>query len=477
MSAENSSKSLQLDDSEDYDTSVSCVSSDLSRRASAPVYLSPDVQCLDPDPDADVDDQAIPVQGSMFYTRLKDAAGLSQVPTPGFANAAAFERSFERSSDASSELFYTSFAEPLSLLEARARSLNFSKPPTHDVIKRIILRSRRDNGSLPMDLDDDVTDSFPPTTGIEKVDELSRGYYNLTPTDSPLREIGSPLSYVYPIRVVLGVQRDLRDPKLVIFPPPIPICILSPLDYVGPSRIVQGEDSWAFIVPSKMTIWKAVLKRGVDKHYRPLNHDPATGQPRKVLVERCRVGRATYSVRSQVTSQLAVNLFLQLPSPHPYRLTEIQVEYLGMYVMRHIDNIKMTPESLRMVSDEDMNRIYHDLSPSLSTASEPNMQFPFVMFSYIRFDDHLIGAIDRAAQKSNTNESVARLRRDIVEGVVDNSLNQQDATWDWTPAEDDGDGANRGDKNYADLDAEDDDNDAGSDDDYSDVHLSAVRSQ
>ncbi|KAI6097917.1 hypothetical protein EV401DRAFT_2082390 [Pisolithus croceorrhizus] len=470
MSAENSSESLQLDDSEDHDASVSCVSSGLPSRAPAPVYLSPDVQCLDPEPEADVDDQAIPVQGSMFYTRLEDAAGPSQVPTPEFANATAFERSFERSSDASSELFYTSFAEPLSLLEARARSLNFSKPPTHDVIKRIILRGRRDNGSFPTDLDDDVTDSFPLTTGIEKVDEPSRAYYNLTPTDSPLRKIGSPLSYLYPIRVILHVQRDLRDLKLVIFPPPIPIYILSPLDYVGPSRIVQGEDSWAFIVPSKMTIWKAVLKRGVDKHYRPLNREPATGQPRKVLVERRRVGRATYSARSQVTSQLAVNLFLQLPSPHTHRLAEIQVEYLGMYVMRHVDNIKMTPESLRMVSDEDMNRIYHDLSPSLSTASKPNMQFPFVMFSYIKFDDHLIGSIDRAAQKSNTNESLARLRRDIVEGVVDNSLNQQDVTWDWAPADDDDDGTNHDDKNYADVDAD-------SDDDYNDVHLSALESQ
>lgn len=423
MSAENSSESTQLGDSEGYDASVSYVSSDLPSRVPTPVYLSSDVQCLGPEPEADVDDQALPVQGSMLYT------GLSRVPTPGFAKGIALEWSSKPSSDDIGE-FENGFAEPLSLLEARARSLHFRKPPMLDVIEKIILRRRRDNDSFLMELDDDVIEPFPPTTGIERVDELSHEYYNLQPAPSPLREIGSPLSYVYPIRAVLDVKQDLNDCKRGIFPEPIPINILSPSDYVGPSRIVQGEDGWAFIVPSEKTIWEAVLRRGVDKCYRPLLGDP-TGQPRRVITDRFRFGRAIYSARTMVASQFAVNLFLQLPGSHTYPPAEIQVEYLGTYVMRHIDNIMMTPESFRMVSDEDMNRIYHDLSPSLSTASKPNVRFPFVRFSYIKFDNHLIGAIDKAVHTAHADESVARLQRDIVEGVVDNSLNQQDVTWDY----------------------------------------------
>lgn len=99
-------------------------------------------------------------------------------------------------------------------------------------------------------------------------------YYNFRPIYNPLGGTRPPLSFVYPMRVVLYVQRHLKDPRNVVFPPPVPINILSLLDYSGPNRIVQGEDGWAFVSPKKMTVWKTVLERGVDKHYRPLFHEP-----------------------------------------------------------------------------------------------------------------------------------------------------------------------------------------------------------
>lgn len=436
MSAENSGESTQAGDSDGYDASVSYVSSNLPSRVPTPVYLPSGAQRLGPEPQAAADDQALPVQGSTSNTQAEDATGPSRVPTPWFAKESPLEWSSIPTSDDLRE-FEGSFAKPLSLLEARARSLQFSKPlPPFDVIGEIIMRRRLDDDAFPVEFIDGFLEPFPPRTGIEGVDELSREYYNLQPAPSSLRENGSPLSYVYPIRAVLKVKQDLQGAKRGIFPEPVPINILSPLDYVGPSRIVQGEDGWAFIVPSEKTIWEVVLKRGVDKFYRPLFFDPA-GRPRAVITESFGCGMASYCPRTMVTSQFAVNLFLQLPGSHTYRPAEIQVEYLGTYVMRYIDNITMTTESFRMISDEDMNRIYRDLSPGLSTVSKPNMRFPFVRFSYVEFDNHLIGAIDEAVHGVHADESVARLQEDIVEGVVDNSLNQQDVTWDYRHDDDD----------------------------------------
>lgn len=425
MSAEDPremSLSPDPDESGGHEIGLSYPASDPSSGASTPAYSPIDVQFLDPGSDADVDDRAIPVQDSISYTRS--------------TGTAAFEWSSKRSSDASSELFYGSFAEPLPLPEAQVRSLNFSKPPGHDVIKAIILRRRRDNGPFRMEFDDDFSDFDPKATRFQTMDELSRMYYSFRPTRSPLRAIGSPLSYMYPIRVVLDVLQQMNYIGSAIFPPPIPANILSPLDYVGPSRVVQGEDGWAFFVPSEMTVWKTVLERGVDKRYRPLFREPTTGQLWDVATGRQSYGWAIYSARSMVTSNFAVNLFRQLPSPLP-DFDEILVEYLGMYVMRHIDNVTMAPESFHTISEEDMNRIYCDLCPDLPRASKPWMQFPFVKFSYIKFDEHLIGCIDRAEARSNKLESLARLQRDIADGVVDNSLNRQDIAWDWVPDDND----------------------------------------
>ncbi|KAI6138567.1 hypothetical protein BKA82DRAFT_4020929 [Pisolithus tinctorius] len=368
------SSSPELNEPGDYNASFSSLFLAPLSGDVAPSCSPLDAQPLDSEFGMDVDDRATPVQDSISCTRPENGARPSRAQTSVPADTAPPEWSSKQSSDASIERFYSSFAQPLSLPEAQARSLNFGRPPTQDVIAKIILRRRRDNGSFLMELDDDVTDFVPPTTGFEKVDELSRMYYNFRPIYNPLGGTRPPLSFVYPMRVVLYVQRHLKDPRNVVFPPPVPINILSLLDYSGPNRI-----------------------RGVDKHYRPLFHEPAV---REVTTDRYRYGAATYSARSIVISDFGVNLFRQLPRSRTSSRTEIMVEYLGMYVMRYVDNIMMTPEGPHLVSEENMNRTYRDLAPSLLAASKPNMEPPFVIFSYVKFDKNLIGCIDGAATES-----------------------------------------------------------------------------
>lgn len=268
------SSSPELNEPGDYNASFSSLFLAPLSRDVTPSCSPLDAQPLDSEFGMDVDDRATPVQDSISYTRPENGARPSRAQTSVPADTAPPEWSSKQSSDASIERFYSSFAQPLSLPEAQARSLNFGRPPTQDVIAKIILRRRRDNGSFLTELDDDVTDFVPPTTGFEKVDELSRMYYNFRPIYNPYCGTRPPLSFVYPMRVVLDVQRHLKDPRNVVFPPPVPINILSLLDYSGPNRIVQGEDGWAFVSPKKMTVWKTVLERGVDKHYRPLFHGP-----------------------------------------------------------------------------------------------------------------------------------------------------------------------------------------------------------
>lgn len=126
-------------------------------------------------------------------------------------------------------------------------------------------------------MDDDIADYLPVLTGYPHVDHASPIYYNWNPTRSSLREAASPLSYVYPIHIILDVQHALREISLMVMPRPIPILTLSSADYVGSSCIIQGKDGWAAIVPSKKTAWDAIRRRGVDKFFRPLFRDPVTG--------------------------------------------------------------------------------------------------------------------------------------------------------------------------------------------------------
>ncbi|KIN92661.1 hypothetical protein M404DRAFT_774190 [Pisolithus tinctorius Marx 270] len=177
----------------------------------------------------------------------------------------------------------TDFEDSVSACEAQHRSHGFRKPPTRDVIEEIILQSRRDRGIVSPSgtyVDDDIADYLPALTGYPHVDNASRIYYNWNPTRNSLREAASPLSYVYPIHIILDVQHALREISLMVMPRPIPILILSSADYDGSSRFIQGEDGGAAIVPSKKTTWDAVRRCDVDEFFRPLFRDPVTGLPR-----------------------------------------------------------------------------------------------------------------------------------------------------------------------------------------------------
>ncbi|KAI6009447.1 hypothetical protein F5J12DRAFT_823644 [Pisolithus orientalis] len=377
-----------------------------------------------------IQDQALPVVSTVSSAVQVDySSANSQVPAPDIIETEDSLFSF----DSSDERSWTYFGDSVSAHEAQSRSHNFSKPPTRDVIKEIILQSRRDKGIIPFDdadLDDDVAEYMPPLTGYAHVDNVSRLYYSTKPIRSSMRDIAWPLSYVYPIHVILDVLRGLRETGRMILPKPIPVLILTPVDYVGSSRIIQGEDGWAAIVPSKTTAWSIIRRRGVDKLFRPLFRDPATGLPVAVPTESITFGSAMYTTRSMVTAMFGVNLFHVLPQSRAARVTDLLVEYLGVYLLRYIDNVVIPQESWDGVSDDEKNRICRNFAPHLLAASEPRRQFPIVKFSYIKFDANFIGHADILLAKSSSTEAVMRLQRDIRAGVVDNNLDTQDINWD-----------------------------------------------
>lgn len=231
----------------------------------------------------------------------------------------------------------------------------FTKPPTEDAVQKMIFRSSRDKDNLSLNLEDPdhATIGFkPPLTGIAAVDEASRRYYSITPADTELRHFGGEVCYQYPLEVIQTLQRTLAKDWANVMPPPIPIAILRPFDYIGGSLLAQGQDCWAFIVPNENTIWASVLERGVDKDYRPLSTDPKTRQRLKVITECQRFGTAAYASHSIVMSQFAVNLFIELPRLPNQGLTEPVVNYLGAFVMQYMDNMFMKRDAWNDIAED-----------------------------------------------------------------------------------------------------------------------------
>ncbi|KAI6009445.1 hypothetical protein F5J12DRAFT_926827 [Pisolithus orientalis] len=285
---------------------------------------------------------------------------------------------------------WTHFENSVSAHEAQDPSHRFRKPPTRDV-KEIILQSRRDRGIVSSSstyVDDGIADYLP---------------------------------------------------TLMVLPRPIPILILSSVDYIGSSRIIQGEDGWAAIVPSKKTARDAVRRRGVDKFFRPLFRDLVTDLPVAIPTENASLGVATYTARSIVTSMFGVDLFRVLPESHTSPSTEPFVEYFGVYLMRYIDCVVMSRENWDKIPDDEKNKIYRDWAPHLLEASEPRRHFPITKFSYIKFDANVIGYADMLSAKEPSTEAVMRLQHDITTGVVDDNLYVQDINWDDIVDADDGD--------------------------------------
>ncbi|KIK15706.1 hypothetical protein PISMIDRAFT_16337 [Pisolithus microcarpus 441] len=304
----------------------------------------------------------------------------------------------------------------------------FTKPPTEDAIREMIFRSSRDKDIgrdlfyLSLTLEDPsraATGFKPPLTGIAAVDKASRQYYSITPADTELRRFGGEVCYQYPLEVIQTLQRTLAKDWANVMPPPIPIVILRPYDYIGGNFLAQGQDCWAFIVPSENTIWASVLERGVDKDYRPLATDPKTRQRLKVITECQQFGTAVYTPHSIVMSQFAVNLFIELPRLPNQGLAEPVVDYLGTFVMQYMDNIFMKRDAWNDIAEDIKNNLY-DQAPHLFKGLKPYKNVPHVpvvKFIYTKFDGHLVGCADRALTEVQVAHAMAQLERKRAEGI------------------------------------------------------------
>ncbi|KAI6038407.1 hypothetical protein EDC04DRAFT_2694963, partial [Pisolithus marmoratus] len=308
----------------------------------------------------------------------------------------------------------------------------FARPATEDAIREMIFRGRRDKeiernlSCLGLNLEDPghVTMGFePPLTGIEAVDEASRQYYSITPADTELRRFGGEVCYQYPLEVIQTLQQTLTKDWVNVMPPPIPIAILRPFDYVGGNVLGQGQDCWAFIVPNENTIWASVLERGVDKDYRPLATDPKTRQRLQVITECQQYGSAVYSPHSIVMSQFAVNLFIELPRLPNQGLAEPIVNYLGAFVMQYMDNMFMRQDAWNDISEDIKDNLYGQ-APHLFKGLKPYKHaphVPVVRFIYTKFDGNLVGCADRAAAEAQFARAMAQLEHERAEGIGSDS--------------------------------------------------------
>ena len=99
----------------------------------------------------------------------------------------------------------------------------------------------------------------------------------------PLRGFGSALAYQYPRKDILFLQQRLRGWTSVI-PPPIPIVIPKPTDYIVSACIRQGGSGCIFAIPNEMAIWGTVLERAIGMLFWLIAHELVDSRSQPVVV-------------------------------------------------------------------------------------------------------------------------------------------------------------------------------------------------
>ncbi|KIO03962.1 hypothetical protein M404DRAFT_26585 [Pisolithus tinctorius Marx 270] len=186
------------------------------------MYSFPDAQDADSRFGMHIQDQAFLVVGTVSSDmQVNYGSANPRVPAPDIIKTEDSLFSF----DSSNERSRTYFGASVTAHEAQSWSHNFSKPPTHDVIKEIILQSRRDKDTIPSDdadLGNDAAEYVPPLTGHAHADNASRMCYSMKPIRSSMHDIAWPLTYMYPVHVILDVLRDMHETCRLILPKRIP---------------------------------------------------------------------------------------------------------------------------------------------------------------------------------------------------------------------------------------------------------------
>ena len=305
------------------------------------------------------------------------------------------------------------------ILLPRVNVFPFLKPPHQDFIQDMIVRSRSDQEKYPADTVNANTSIVPASSDISEIEEASRKYYETLPMNSPLREGGSAIAYHYPLKDICFLQERLFRDWADVVPPPIPIIILKPTDYIGPRCIRQGESGWIFAIPNLDTIWSAVLERGVDIWFRPMAREQVDGRSQlvSVVTEPQQVGRMTCTPHEIVTSRFAVNVFKEVPRSPAQALEKPEVEYLGAFLLQHVKNLKM----MQSVWDgfPDMVKDYlYDKAPHLFEGLRPFKKvprIPFVKLLYVKFDKNLVGCADGATLRKKVRKAWQRFDRERLE--------------------------------------------------------------
>ena len=285
----------------------------------------------------------------------------------------------------------------------------FAKPPEQDYIWKMI--SRRLGDISVTEFIDDLINDHTPLANNSEVEAASRRYYETEPMETPPRESGLTFAYQYPREDILFLQQRLRGWTNVV-PPPIPIVILKPTDYIAPACIRQGGSGWIFAMPNETAIWGTVLERGIDMSFRPIAHELVDGRSQPVAVST--VGQLTFTAEDIVASKFAVNLFGELPNQAHEKPV---VEYLGAFLLQHVSKLNMAQSVWDDIPDDIKDYVY-DQAPHLFEGFRPFEKVPrvpFVKLLYVKLDKNLVGCADRATLRKKARKAWKRIDRKRME--------------------------------------------------------------
>ena len=233
-----------------------------------------------------------------------------------------------------------------------------------------------------------------PKTGLADHDEQSTNYYNKLPYPSPLREPECSISYRFSISTIRALQRELRTEWPSVYPEPITPVIIRSSDLVGPYCLNRRAEGYAFVVPTKDSIWGTILQRGVDSTFRPISSSAT------VETGLCTKGVADYHPQHIVASKFAVNVFLELPN---IKGLTPRCEYLGAYVFRVMDGLTIKRAIWADIDPQVQQFIFDRVPDYFEGPRHPSLGcplLPYVHLCYYMWDKCIIGLADEIRHRN-----------------------------------------------------------------------------
>ncbi|KAG2107908.1 uncharacterized protein F5147DRAFT_837131 [Suillus discolor] len=231
-------------------------------------------------------------------------------------------------------------------------------------------------------------------------DAVTRRYYSKAPRD-PCFHNGLRRPRIYPIKLLNQLPNHLERYKDA-FPEPLPMVIIrnSEVICMNPPR---WDNMYGVIIhvlhtehPSNSenlenpedTLWSMALKRGVSASYKPLSG----GQP-SVVTSPVQFGNMIYSAEELTYFNLAVNVFMEVPTFPGSGLKEPAAAYKGAFILNVID-YPMDPAYWTELSEDRKMDVYWGAPQLFGGLPTLCPNFPAVNLHFQNWDTNLLGVLD-----------------------------------------------------------------------------------